>query len=296
MDSPKYFTLEVQGVSASQEDLITHHLFEAGAAGVQENLEFVQKDRGYQPEVVEADIKTLTVYFECPPAPDAVETLMAEFPSLRVRVQEHDSVDWLSLWKEQWKPFELVAGVWIVPDWHRESFKPAEGQCIFIEPGMAFGTGTHATTQLASQLLISLLTQKQVKALLDVGTGSGILIWLAALKGVVKLFAYDNDGESKRVFLENQEKNPGADVTWVENWSSELSGTVDLTMANIIDGVLLDLKSEFQKMQSRFYIFTGILVEREAAFLEEMQQDWPLVQLQRVEKDEWVGFLFEAPS
>ena len=128
---------------------------------------------------------------------------------------------------------------------------------------------------------------------MDVGTGSGILAILAKHYQVKNISAYDNDQESKRVFDENAEKNAIDNFQWVESWSTDLTNQCDLTVANIIDGVLLSLKPNFQEINSPYFIFTGILKEREQAFLQEMIQDWPLEILQREEEDEWVGFLME---
>ncbi len=296
MDSTVYYTLKVIGLPASHEDLFTHELFERGAAGIQEDLQFQQKDRSYLPEVLEAEIKNLTVYFEEPPSPNLIEDIQSLFPEAQFQREEHETEDWLEKWKEQWKPFELVANVWIVPDWHKDTFQADKGAKIFIEPGMAFGTGTHATTQVAASLLQMLRSQSQVKTMVDVGTGSGILAFLASLEGFEKIYAYDNDPESKRVFHENVEKNPNPGISWCENWESELSQKVELTLANIIDGVLLDLKPLFQKVESQYYIFTGILAEREEAFLKEMLSEWPLQTSHRMEKEGWVGLLFERRS
>ncbi len=296
MGSPVYFTLHIKGVPVADEDLVTHNLFEAGAGGVQENLSFTQQERNYLPKVIEAEIKNLIAYFEEPPSIQWLESFQVEYPHIQVQVEEHETVDWLQNWKDQWKPFELINDIWIVPDWHKDSFRPDKGHRILIEPGMAFGTGTHATTQLAAQLIDKIQKQVGVSSLVDVGTGSGILSLLAHHLDVEKIFAYDNDPESKRVFQENIEKNQASRAKWCEPWAQELKGQIDLTVANIIDGVLLNLKTEFQKVNSPYYIFTGILAEREAAFLEEMTENWPLQILTRLEKDEWVGFLMKQES
>lgn len=294
MDLGTYFTLQISNVPSAMEEQITFELFEAGASGVQENLQFTQMDKNYKPHVIEAEVKSLIVYFEKVPSSQWLEHFQSHYPFLQVQQDKHQIVDWLKQWKEQWQPFELITDVWIVPEWHRQQFQPpGQGRCIFIEPGMAFGTGTHATTQIAGELLSQLLQNQKVKSLVDVGTGSGILSFLASFFEVPSIFAYDNDDESKRVFHENLIKNPNPAIQWQEQWSSQLAGKVDVTLANIIDGVLLMLKPEFQKVDSQYYIFTGILVEREKDFLEEMRQDWNLETIARLEKQEWVGFVMK---
>lgn len=295
MDSGQYYILKIKNVSSELEDILTSELFAIGAAGVQEDLKFHQLDRQYKPEIIEQKNKQLTVYFESPPADEELQYFLTNHPELEVTLNEHPIVDWLSEWKKQWKPFELIPGTWIVPEWEKDGFDVSGKNTIFIEPGMAFGTGTHETTQLASELLRELLSRSTVQSLVDVGTGSGILSFLAALLGVREIYAYDNDEESKRVFFENVEKNPLGSFVWEANWPQELPGKVDLCIANIIDGVLLSLKEDFQKLKSPYYLFTGILAERESEFLEEMLAGWPLKLIARKQKGEWVGFLFEEP-
>ena len=235
MDSVTYITLEIQGVPAEKEDIVTHFLFEGGAAGVQENLEFTQLDRKYKPEVLEAEVKTLLAYFETPPTPEFIEDFQSRYPEVSIDSKKHETEDWLAKWKEQWKPFELINNLWIVPEWHRSEFEGTDQKAIFIEPGMAFGTGTHATTQIAAELMVHLFGNNEIKSMVDVGTGSGILAFQAAFENLEKIYAYDNDPESHRVFHENLEKNPSEAIKWEENGPTVLAGQLDLTLANIID-------------------------------------------------------------
>lgn len=292
MDSNSYFTLEIIGVSLSQEEILTLELFENGAAGVSENLMFTQQDREYKPVIVEQDVKSLLAYFEQKPSADFLQGVIERYPDIQINLEKLPIKDWLNEWKKQWKAFELVDGIWVVPEWHRQDFEGRAVDKIYIDPGMAFGTGTHETTQIASQLLQKAFHQFEIKSTADIGTGSGILSFVSKLNQIPMIYCYDNDSESQRVFNENKLKNNMNDLIWVEKWQSELVGKVDLLIANIIDGVLLNLKPSFKKLGCPYILFTGILQERESAFLAEMLDDWNLQQVQRVQKKEWVGFLF----
>lgn len=295
MDSSNYFTLQIHNVSAHMEDLLTSDLFEIGAEGIQENLEFLPLDKEFNAKAVEAEIKTLIVYFVQMPSPKDIDHIQNQHPGVKIKMSEHPMEDWLAKWKKLWKPFPLVDDVWIVPSWEKENFSLQGRQAIYIDPGMAFGTGTHETTQIAAQLLVNLIAQQNITSMVDVGTGSGILALLAKTKGVENVYAYDNDLECRRVFYENMELNQAGPMKWESEWSRNLAQQVDLTVANIIDGVLLRLKKEFQTTASPYYIFTGILEEREKEFLDEMLLDWPLQTVERLQKAEWVGFIFKAP-
>ncbi|MEM7646447.1 MAG: 50S ribosomal protein L11 methyltransferase [Pseudomonadota bacterium] len=292
MEEQSYFYLEIQNLESSLEEILTLELFENGAAGVQENLQFQQMDRKYEPEVIPSSHIDLKAYFIEAPSPDWLQDLQLRYPEVRLRVEESEIRDWLEEWKKQWEPFEVIPGFWIVPSWREAEAKSLEGSCLFIEPGMAFGTGTHETTKIASELIKSVLDSNDIQSCTDVGTGSGILTFLARQLGVSQCIAYDNDEESKRVFFENAHKNQCEDVEWREEWWSESGAKVDLVIANIIDSVLVSLKKEFQKVESPYFIMTGILKEREDSFLKEFLEGWPLEVIRRVEKDEWVGFLF----
>ncbi len=295
MEPTKYYQLELSNIPLHLEEVLSLELFELGAAGVQENLEFEQVDKRYLPKIVERDKISLLAYFAEPPSLEAIELVLAAFQGVQWKVSDHMIEDWMGHWKESWQPFELTDKVWVVPSWHKESFIPKEGHLtLWIDPGMAFGTGTHETTQIAAQLLFDLLSKNPRMSLLDVGTGSGILALLSHLLKANPIYAYDNDPESQRVFLENCERNNIPPLPWVENWSDSLAGEIQITVANIIDGVLVDLKKDFQKVKCQTYIFTGILKEREPAFLQEMLEGWNLKQVRRLEKGEWVGFEFEA--
>ena len=290
-----YFTLSLDNVSAEIEDVLVADLFSVGAGGVQENLKFTQQGRGYEPEVVDQMVKALFVYFEAPPAPQDLEWLQLRYPSVSMTLDERPRVDWLARWKEQWKPFELVESVWVIPEWEKDSFVKEDIIPLFIEPGMAFGTGTHATTQLASGLIQKLNQKHNIEKSLDVGTGSGILAMLLSKLGSSEVTAYDNQEESIRVFKENCKKNQTT-IQWKEDWNQIVPGSLDLCVANIIDGVLLDLKPQFQTLVAKYYIFTGVLEEREESFLKEMLTDWPLELVERQQQDEWVGYLFRGPQ
>ena len=298
MVAKKFWVLTLEAVSPSEENLLTSLLFEQGATGVQEDLQFQQKDRKYLPEVCESSSKTLLAYFEESPQPSLQEELQQQFPHVQHSLSEEVDRDWLEEWKKNWQPFCLWNDIWVVPSWLEDSFDSSGKHILRIDPGMAFGTGTHATTQIASQLIGECLAEKPTPSSIDVGTGSGILALLMRHLGVDRVYAYDNDDESERVFLENLEKNKATAIDWVENWPELGSTDLQLVVANIIDGVLIELKESFMKLSrpGHRYIFTGILKEREQDFLKEMMQDWSLTLVQKIEKEEWVGFCFEVSS
>jgi ribosomal protein L11 methyltransferase len=118
--------------------------------------------------------------------------------AIREEAEIHDEA-WASSWKRYYRPFLLAADLYIVPSWQR-SFRPSKAaQVLRLDPGMAFGTGQHATTKLAATLLLRSL--KPHDSVIDVGCGSGILALTAALRGA---HVYANDADPIAIAATNE--------------------------------------------------------------------------------------------
>src|SRR5690606_14857175 len=117
---------------------------------------------------------------------------------------------------------------------------------IYIDPGMAFGTGTHATTKMAAYFVQKLGSQFKKdlkgKSLLDVGTGTAILAMLASHEGVERILGLEIDPEARRVARENIVLNKLTNVEISDKPLEETGEKFDFVVANIIDGVLIQLK------------------------------------------------------
>ncbi len=176
------------------------------------------------------------------------------------QVQEED---WAEAWKTYFKP-EHIGKIVIKPSW--EDYKPAKGEIIIeLDPGMAFGTGTHPTTRLCTKLLQEVVTNQT--EILDIGTGSGILALVGAKLGAKKVVATDIDPLAVKtardnIHLNNQEKF----ITVHESNLLDLTFETqfDLVVANIITNAILELIPELSlvlKPEGKF-IASGIIEER----------------------------------
>ena len=173
--------------------------------------------------------------------------------------------DWADSWKKYYKPIKTGKRLVIVPVW--EKYEPAPGEItVLMDPGMAFGTGTHETTRLCAALL-----EKYVKpgcSMLDVGCGSGILAICAAKLGAGKCFACDIDPVSVRIAAENAELNgTPAVVCRKSDLLSDVpeeSGGYDVCTANIVADVIIRLAPDIGKYLApdAALIVSGIIVER----------------------------------
>lgn len=182
-----------------------------------------------------------------------------DFGSLEISFREVCTENWNEEWRKFYKPIVLDK-VAVVPDWI--DFEDDSKQIIRLEPGMAFGTGEHASTRLCLSLLEKLdMTGKKV---IDVGTGSGILGIASAKLGAESVYMTDIDEKAVSVAKENIDKN-GVDKICIAE-CADLSDTVDcdILIGNLTADILLRLLSRLEgKLKSGAkLVLSGIIVER----------------------------------
>jgi len=295
-----YFRVRLSQVPSLLEDEITTHAFESGASGVTEALAYTQPDLTYDPDLVPVKLHDLDVFFLEKPA-TAFFTKLPDFDkNIKATTYEEENKDWLEEWKKGFKPFQLVGPFWIVPSWLET---PAEcSQPIFIDPGMAFGTGTHATTKMASYFVHKVSEKHKAQiphwSLLDVGTGTAILAMLAAKSGFGLVTGIEIDPEARRVAKENIKLNKMPEIEISDALLEEVRGEYDVVIANIIDGVLINIRKDLLRVlkPGGFLFLTGILTERDNHFFEKFIEASNLKVLRRLEKEEWVGYWVQKPE
>ena len=237
----------------------------------------------------------MDVFFSEKPAQEFFDGLTELNSMIRAQIVEEETKDWLAEWKKGFVAFKLIGGVWVVPSWLE---KPAEAEHqILIDPGMAFGTGTHATTKMASYFVHKLAKENadQIKnwTLLDVGTGTAILAVLAEICGYGLMTGIEIDPEARRKARENCELNKTQNIEISDQQLDEIKSQYDVVVANIIDGVLIKLKKDLIKsVKLGGHLFlTGILQERDNLFFDKFIEASPeLKVIRRIQKDEWVGY------
>jgi ribosomal protein L11 methyltransferase len=217
-----------------------------------------------------SDFITLRAYFESTPD---LENLRAQIlrglnltglPEYALRTIKSLTVadqDWLAEWKKGYEPIEIGNRLLIAPSWKAEG--KSDRILVQIDPGMAFGTGTHETTRGCLELL-----EKYWRggSLLDVGTGTGILA-IAAIKLAPgsRVVGFDIDPEAVAVAQENAEINNAADELELEvNKLSSFHGQeFDLVLANLTADVIVPLAADFrQVIKKGILIVSGILREQ----------------------------------
>lgn len=205
-----------------------------------------------------------------------------------VTIAEVNEEDWATAWKQYYHPVKISERFTIVPTW--EEYKPVSTDELIIEldPGMAFGTGTHPTTVLCLQALEKVV--EPGNTVIDVGTGSGVLSIGAALLGAKSVHALDLDEVAVRSAKENIELNKVDDV--VEVFHGNLLDTVkepaDVVVANILAEIILLFTDDAFSMvkPGGLYVTSGIIgakrddvkagLEASGFVIEEvnMMEDW----------------------
>ena len=173
--------------------------------------------------------------------------------------------DWANSWKQYYKPVKIGDRIVICPAW--EKYTPAEGELVIrMDPGMAFGTGTHETTRLVIRLL-----EKYTKAgqrMLDVGTGTGILAICASRLGAELCRAYDIDPTAVRVARENIKDSGLTNVTCDQSdllkQVSLEGGRYDLVCANIVADIIIRMTPDVGRYMKddAILLASGIIAER----------------------------------
>ncbi len=171
--------------------------------------------------------------------------------------------DWADSWKKYYKPIKTGRQLVIVPVW--EEYTPAEGEItVLMDPGMAFGTGTHETTRLCAAMLEKYTTPGC--KVLDVGCGSGILAICASKLGAAECFACDIDPQAVKVAVENTELNDTANVKCaVSDLLKQVEGDgYHVVVANIVADIIIRLAPDVGAYMAddAVCIVSGIIEER----------------------------------
>ncbi|MBA3008287.1 MAG: 50S ribosomal protein L11 methyltransferase [Proteobacteria bacterium] len=202
--------------------------------------------------------------------------------------------DWSKTWKEHFKPFAIIPGLIIAPTW--EPYEPLENeQVIVMDPGMAFGTGHHATTSLSLQLLHEALKGKSNSSVLDVGTGTGILGMAAALFGASKVMAIDNDPLAVTATKENIARNQLQQIMEVAITPlAALTTPYSLVIANIVHDVLLELAPDLGRLTENGgqLLLSGILHGLQVTNIISCFEKLGFSLKRQEEKKEWAAILF----
>lgn len=220
-----------------------------------------------------------------------------------IEVEETEDIDWINNWKQYFHQF-YIDDLLVIPSWETVEEEDQGKMVLHIDPGTAFGTGMHETTQLCIRQLKKYVTPDTV--LLDVGTGSGILGILALMFGAQRVVGTDLDIcaveavrenlESNHIDPENFEMMIGNIITEKEIQDRVGYGCYDIVAANILADVLVALSPVIvnQMKPGGIYITSGIIDDKEAVVVEAVKAAG-LEVLEVAHQGEWVGVTARKP-
>lgn len=284
---------------------ISNFMIEIGAQGVyEETLEpWVANDL---PELVGNDV----IYAYLPFDPHLenrlarlqgyIEGLADLFPELVKVSYKQETIedpDWGEQWKKYFKPLRVGREIVIKPTWER--YAPEGGDIVIeIDPGMAFGTGQHASTRMCLEALEDVIAKdRAIKAweVLDVGTGTGILGIACAKLGAEKVLCLDVDKKAVSIARENIQMNDVADrVRAAGRDVTTLDGSFDLIVANLTEKILTKLRPTLVGLlRPRGYlIISGIIIDNRAMIEESFLAD-PLILHRSLTEKEWICYILK---
>ena len=250
-------------------------------------------------EILNADKETVKVSLFVPEERSFLEYktfLEARFPALgidvKIEIDGVDEDDWAESWKQYYKPVYL-GRITVVPAW--EEYTAKDGEIIVrMDPGMAFGTGTHETTRLVIRLMQDEL--KGGERVLDVGTGSGILSICASKLGAGHCNAYDIDPVAVKVAEDNAKSDGCTNITvGVSDLLKgvDLSGgKYDFCVANIVADIIIRMLPDVRAYlkEGAPLILSGIIGERAAEVREAVLKQGFTVE-KEISENDWIGVL-----
>lgn len=299
-------------INREAEELVSNILIETGSQGVaiSDTADYIGKADLFGeivPEVEQSERIAITAYY--PDTMDLVqmradiENRLAELATMAVETgevvissQELAEEDWADNWKKYYEPTRITHDLTIVPSW--TDYEPTAGEKVIrLDPGMAFGTGTHPTTKMSLFALSQVL--RGGETVIDVGTGSGVLSIASSLLGAERIYAYDLDEVAVRVAEENIALNSG--TTNISVATGDLLRGVetpaDVIVANILADILIHLTDDAYRLvkDEGYLIMSGIIADKWAMVREAAERAGFFLETQLIQ-GEWNACIFKKTA
>lgn len=204
---------------------------------------------------------------------EKIKKVAEKFEKVKIEESHVDDQDWLYKWQEYFKPTKISDKIVVKPTWESYEAKPDE-LLIEIDPGMAFGTGTHETTSMCVKALEKYV--KESDSVLDVGCGSGILSIVAARLGAKATLGIEIDQEAVEIAKGNIELNKLSSSVMVQqgDLTRGIDFTADIVVANLMADLVMALTPDVNKhlKLGGIYVSSGILNEKEKIVSEAIEK------------------------
>ena len=289
---------------------IANILHEAGAGGViieepegiEKTWEHLEIEKDFFPENFPKEEICIKAYYPVNShLMETIEQIKLEINNLiiyqinigkgSILISEVHEDDWATTWKQYYKPMKVSTKFLVVPAW--EKIAPENNQLIIeLDPGMAFGTGTHPTTVMCIESLEKVI--KGNEEIIDVGCGTGVLSIAAAKLGAKNILALDLDD----IALESAERNiilnnvQSMVKVQRNNLLNGINNKADIIVANILAEVILQFTSDVARVlkHNGIFITSGIIQTKEQIVKESLEKEGLMV-IETLYKEEWVALI-----
>ena len=223
------------------------------------------------------------------------ERLKSENISFEITIADCKTEDWVNNWKQYFHPMPIGKKLLIRPTWEDE-YDPQGRTVLHIEPGLAFGTGSHPTTKLCLETLENYINENST--VLDIGCGSGILSIASLLLGAKSAFGVDIDKLAVKTALENAKENgfePPVFKAVNGNLSDKVTGKYNVIVANIVADIIMDFNKEVGHFLDKdgVYITGGIIDSRKDEVIYSFEQNGIEI-IENFEEKGWNVFVCKA--
>lgn len=305
-------TLTLDTLDATLIDLLSHVLFEQGATGIEVDYAqgYLENHPNLFGELAEAIPKErlehpteIIAYYDEEQSLAEIQSRIATLTALDYQLEQvvvpHEN--WQENWMQHYRPQRLSRYMTIVPVW--EDYQADKNEnCIYLDPGLAFGTGNHPTTQLGVQALEMYV--RGGECVLDVGTGSGVLAFAAVAYGATQVYGYDLDPQAVDSAKQNLtyqverremlgEQFEQATVAFaVNDLLNGVTHKANIIVANILPHILVNMFDDArQLLTDDGYLILGGILDEKASEIEAAlhEHQWTIVQ--RTHLRGWVGYV-----
>ncbi len=303
-EAEKWLKIEI-AASADLMDALGNFLTETGAQGVfQESLapqspeDFPDAQAGetikaYFPQDARSEkrIAAIQKYLE------SLSEIFSDLPAPVLKSEIISDPDWAEQWKKYFKPIRVSNNIIVKPTWER--YAPSSRDIVIeIDPGMAFGTGQHASTRMCIEALEDVIMKDrsvQEWKVIDIGCGTGILGITAAKLGAQDVICVDIDKKATEIAGENAAINHVDDrLRIISKDATTIHVPRNLIIANLTAKLLLKLRQHLtQLLEPEGYMIISGIIEQDAKEIEENFSIAPLIQNRMLQEKEWVCYVLK---
>lgn len=285
----QWFRADISLTSETDPDSLISQLRQLGAAGFEIRDEsnhiiaYFEKSGTYTSSQLETEINSL-------PERDTKQIT-------RLDIEPHQQRDWSEEYKTYFETTKLSPRSLVSPPWDLAD-NPDEPIQLVINPGLAFGTGTHETTQMCATYLDNLLLEMDSPSVLDVGCGSGILSMLAVKLGACDVVGIDTDATAIDIARENARQNGvEGQIEFTDERLASITRNFDIVVANILSSILLELRDDLVEhlTERGDLILSGIDTASEDKLLS-FFSNVSLQRMDRRQRSKWIALHFQTSS